>query len=76
MGEKQIQVNSRFEEIMIPASSKEIISSGVTPTCRPKRTSFSAVRCKRIASFSIKSSRFCGSDSGACDRVMEPTPVL
>ena len=39
----------------MPESSSEIISSGVTPTCWRNRTSFSAARSKRNASFSSKS---------------------
>jgi hypothetical protein len=44
--------------MLIPESSNEIISSGVTPTRCPNRTSFSTACCKMKASLSTKSSPF------------------
>src|SRR5437868_12300271 len=46
--------NARRSRILIPESSSEIISSGVTPTCWPKRTNFSTACFNRSVSLSSK----------------------
>ena len=45
-----------------PESSNEIMSSGLSPTCRPKSASFSTACCKRTASVFAKFGSFFVSD--------------
>ena len=59
--------------MLIPESSSEIISSGVTPTCCPNRTNFPTARLKRSASLSSKSSeRLRSVGCGGCVAIGHP----